>query len=148
MQVWAFENLDECSKFAIKFSEDNNIVESDNWANLKIENGLDGGNNPHAHTFEARKKREATIAARKLSGNPLPNNNTKETIAKAKITRASTTAKRKVLGIPHRGPDKKPRRAYIMKKPFVNRNTPDSIAKRKETLANKKLNQSSHHETE
>jgi hypothetical protein len=28
---------------AIKFSNDNNIVESDNWANMKPENGLDGG---------------------------------------------------------------------------------------------------------
>ena len=31
------------SEFAIAFSRDNNIVESKDWANLKIENGLDGG---------------------------------------------------------------------------------------------------------
>lgn len=31
------------SRFAIKFSRINKIVESDSWANLKEENGLDGG---------------------------------------------------------------------------------------------------------
>lgn len=30
---------------ALKFSEDNNIVESKEWANLRPENGLDGGSN-------------------------------------------------------------------------------------------------------
>jgi hypothetical protein len=31
------------SRFALKFSHINKIVESDIWANLKLENGLDGG---------------------------------------------------------------------------------------------------------
>ena len=43
LQVWSFESLKECSEFALKFSEDNNIVRSEEWANLKPENGLDGG---------------------------------------------------------------------------------------------------------
>lgn len=43
LQVWSFESLKECSEFALKFSEDNNIVGSEEWANLKPENGLDGG---------------------------------------------------------------------------------------------------------
>lgn len=43
VQVWKFDNINECSKFAISFSIYNNIVESKDWANLKIENGLDGG---------------------------------------------------------------------------------------------------------
>jgi hypothetical protein len=45
-QVWSFDDLNECSRFAIEFSKSNNIVESDLWANLKIENGLDGGSFP------------------------------------------------------------------------------------------------------
>jgi len=42
--VWSqlFEDKQSLSDFAIKFSEENNIVDSDNWANLKPENGLDG----------------------------------------------------------------------------------------------------------
>ena len=42
VQVWAFENLEECKNFAIDFSIKNNIVESNDWANFVIENGIDG----------------------------------------------------------------------------------------------------------
>ena len=47
--------------------------------------------------------------------------------------------KKREQGLKHRGPDTKPRKTYELNKPFVNRNTPASIAKRKETLAKKKL---------
>jgi hypothetical protein len=43
VQVWEFDNINERSEFAIKFSAENNIVKSDEWANLCPENGLDGG---------------------------------------------------------------------------------------------------------
>ena len=73
-KVWEFENITECSTFAIQFSEKNVIVKSNKWANLKPENGLDGGAfcgeyNPNygkrgtgvtfygrKHTSEAKKK--------------------------------------------------------------------------------------------
>lgn len=42
IQVWSFENLEECKNFAIEFSTRNNIVESNDWANFVIENGTDG----------------------------------------------------------------------------------------------------------
>ena len=38
-----FENQDQLVEFATKFSKDNNIVESKEWANLKLEDGLWGG---------------------------------------------------------------------------------------------------------
>lgn len=47
-----FENVDEAKKFALQFSEENNIVESDEWANLRPENAVDGmptGFNPYTH---------------------------------------------------------------------------------------------------
>ena len=37
-----FENEQECMETALKFSIDNSIVESDEWANIILENGLDG----------------------------------------------------------------------------------------------------------
>lgn len=43
VQVWEFSNQKECTVFALKFSKENNIVESKNWANLKLEDGKDGG---------------------------------------------------------------------------------------------------------
>lgn len=43
--IWyqLFTNKDELIDYAKKFSIENNIVESTEWANLKDENGLDGG---------------------------------------------------------------------------------------------------------
>jgi hypothetical protein len=40
--IWEFENMCECTEFALTFSRENNIVESSNWANLTEENGKDG----------------------------------------------------------------------------------------------------------
>lgn len=50
--VGIFENIDKASLFAIKYSEDNNIVESDEWANLMIENCL----GTIVHTDEIKRK--------------------------------------------------------------------------------------------
>jgi len=139
IQVWEFDNTDECSDFALSFSEKHQIVESKDWANLKPENGVDGGNNPYAHTEKARQKRKQTLTKKLAAGILPPNNNTPERIAKANMSRAIIFAKKKELGIKARGPDKKKRKAYVKHKPFVNRNTPESLAKRRETLARKKL---------
>ena len=42
ISVWSFENEEDCEKFALEFSIANNIVESEMWANLRLENGRDG----------------------------------------------------------------------------------------------------------
>jgi hypothetical protein len=59
-----FTNEQELMEYAIKFSNDNNIVESKDWANLKEENGLDGGmekgwwsEEQKKHISEVQKKR-------------------------------------------------------------------------------------------
>jgi hypothetical protein len=44
------------SEFALTFSRDNNIVESKDWANCKIENGLDGNSKGSTHSPETRQK--------------------------------------------------------------------------------------------
>ena len=41
-QVWCFENQEKCTKFALEYSKINNIIESNEWANLKDEDGLMG----------------------------------------------------------------------------------------------------------
>lgn len=43
LEVWGFDDQELCTEFALKFSEENNIVESDEWANFIPENGLNGG---------------------------------------------------------------------------------------------------------
>ena len=42
LEVWEFENQAECTEFALRYSQINNIVESEEWANLKDEDGLMG----------------------------------------------------------------------------------------------------------
>ena len=43
--IWTrlFTNKEELIEFSLKFSQDNNIVQSKDWANLKVEDGLMGG---------------------------------------------------------------------------------------------------------
>lgn len=43
VSVWEFTNQDDCTAFALNFSKEYNIVESKEWANLKPEDGKDGG---------------------------------------------------------------------------------------------------------
>lgn len=59
-----FEDAVECSKLALKFSVENNIVESDEWANLIAENGLDGA--PHGHTGHVFTEAQLEDMSRKL----------------------------------------------------------------------------------
>jgi hypothetical protein len=40
LEVWGFDDKELCEKFALKFSKENNIVESKEWANLVVEDGI------------------------------------------------------------------------------------------------------------
>lgn len=40
--IWGFDNQEAYTDFALRFSKENNIVDSSDWANLRDENGLDG----------------------------------------------------------------------------------------------------------
>lgn len=51
-----FTNKEELVAYALNFSKKNSIVESKSWANLIIEDGLTGGDNPYSYTEAARKK--------------------------------------------------------------------------------------------
>jgi hypothetical protein len=64
VQVWEFTNLSECNVFAINFSNENNIVISKSWANLKVEDGLMGGDTlsqlPKERLDEIKRNRSIT----------------------------------------------------------------------------------------
>lgn len=51
-----FTDKEELQEFALAFSELFNIVESDEWANLQEENGLDGGLPGHAISEEKKQR--------------------------------------------------------------------------------------------
>lgn len=42
IKTWKFDDIELCSDFALRFSEENNIVESKEWANEVPEDGLSG----------------------------------------------------------------------------------------------------------
>lgn len=43
MEIYGVYSIDKVKDVALQFSEDNDIVNSSEWANLKEENGIDGG---------------------------------------------------------------------------------------------------------
>ncbi len=54
VEVYGFDEQSICTEFALRFSHDNNIVESREWANLQLENGVDGalpGKDHHIHSI-------------------------------------------------------------------------------------------------
>jgi len=56
LELFSFYDEEEARDFAIKFSEDNNIVESKEWANLIVENISGGRISGWQHTEETRQK--------------------------------------------------------------------------------------------
>jgi hypothetical protein len=60
-----FTEREECNKFALMFSKQENIVESNNWLNLIPENGLVGG--AQIISLETRQKISIAATGRKLS---------------------------------------------------------------------------------
>lgn len=59
-----FTDINKLVEYATTFSINNNIATSDEWANLIIENGVDGGGSP---STETRAKMSAAMKGRKLS---------------------------------------------------------------------------------
>lgn len=55
--IWVrlFEDKQQLTDYALTFSKENNIVESQNWANLKLEDGLSGGRDGK-HSEESKRK--------------------------------------------------------------------------------------------
>jgi hypothetical protein len=67
--VKAFNNQEECTKFALEFSNQNNIVESREWANLCIEDGAHS-NGVFGITHSEETKQKLSEAAKKQMQNP------------------------------------------------------------------------------
>lgn len=86
---------------ALHFSIENNIVESNDWANLKLENGLDGGDtwSGKSHSKESNAKRSASMKGRisnkkGITGIYLHSEETKNKISAAKIGRTRSEEER------------------------------------------------------
>lgn len=104
LQVWEFDDLIKCSEFAIKFSNENNIVELNEWANLIIENGLDGGcplQKQHPNCSQLGKTRsdeaKAKMRVAKL-GKKQSSTHIAKRVAKNKGQKRTEGQKRKMIG--------------------------------------------------
>ena len=64
--IWCqlFTDIDQLVEYATKFSIENNIIESKEWANIKLENGLDGGMIGYKVTDETKQKISNTTKGR------------------------------------------------------------------------------------
>lgn len=75
-----FYDRDELNKFALKFSQDNNIVESQTWANLMDEDGIGGGGNGQKRGFRHSEESRKLMSEKRnmyLKGKPSPSLGTK-----------------------------------------------------------------------
>lgn len=70
--IAVFDDPDECEKFALEFSQKNDIVESAAWANLIPENGKDGFTPGHpGHVFTDDEKSKIGAASKKAWEDPV-----------------------------------------------------------------------------
>ena len=65
IKLWKFDSIEEASNFALNFSQQNNIVESEEWANLIPENAKDGWNG--SHTEQAKNQISKSLIGIKRS---------------------------------------------------------------------------------
>lgn len=87
-----FTTKESLVEYATKFSAENNIVESSLWANLKIENGLDGGGRikgQYTHSPEVKEK--IRVARAKQQNLRTGQKQSSETIDKIKVKRSQQT---------------------------------------------------------
>lgn len=113
--VGVFDNVEEATAVALQFSQDNDIVSSPLWANLKEENGIDG--NAKGIVFsdewiENLKKARSTVVMKEET--------------KEKIRKSHTGKKREEfsqewrdnIGNSHRG-KKRPRQSELLSKQWI-----------------------------
>lgn len=62
-----FTDQEECTKFALLFSEQEDIVNSDKWLNMVFENGVDGCPKGKVWSLDSRKKMSLSKTGIKLS---------------------------------------------------------------------------------
>lgn len=76
LKVWEFNDEQSATMFALKFSKDNNIVESKHWANLQAENALDGwmpGTKRPTTTGENNPAKRQDVREKLSKNNPMKN---------------------------------------------------------------------------
>lgn len=93
-----FHNREDCMQFALQFSDQQNIVESKDWLNLKSENGLDG--NPPGIVFSDKHCTNLSKSLKGRKGNTSPKSiETKLKMSSAKIGIPKSDGHRKAMSL-------------------------------------------------
>lgn len=93
---------EECTKFALNFSEQHNIVESTDWLNLKAENGLDG--TPAGVTVSSETKAKMSLAKK----GHIVSDETKAKISRGQVGKKESDETRTKISLAKRGKSRKP----------------------------------------
>ncbi len=114
MEIYGIFHIDEVKEIALKFSKDNNIVESKEWANLVFETGKTSGTPGYIVSEETKKKISNTRKERKIESwnkglilgerycNPMKES-TKEKISKANKGKVRTEDMKLKISIANKG---------------------------------------------
>lgn len=94
------------SEFALKFSKENNIIESTEWANMVAENGLDGWLPGQKHSENTKQKQSLANKGKPAHNKGKPSKRRGKTITeeqKAKISKSLTgkTYAKVIVSCPH-----------------------------------------------
>ena len=94
--VWycLFTDKDDLVSFALQFSRNHNIVESDDWLNLVEENGLAGSGRPKSFSFSEDSK---LLMSKARQGKPAANRGKPHSLEARQKMSASSTHKGKKL---------------------------------------------------
>lgn len=118
--IGQFENIDECSKVALQFSSENDIVKSKEWANLIPENGMIGGAIHNSLHSEETKLKISKANKGKLAGdkNPAKRPEVREKISVKNAMKSPEQRERMSLRFSGDGnPSKRPEVREKMRKP-------------------------------
>jgi hypothetical protein len=95
-----FYEQEDLKKFALLFSDQQDIVKSDHWLNLMVENGLDGPGRMKGH--EVTKETRAKISKAR-TGNVVISESTKAAISERWKGREITSEHRAIISATHKG---------------------------------------------
>lgn len=97
--VKQFDSIQECNEYALQFSRDNNIVNSEEWANLVDEDGnlYKGIYGFNKHSDETKAKIGQASKGRKVS------DETKQLLREAKLGKKYTEEHKRKMSIAHSG---------------------------------------------
>ena len=92
-----FTDKDSLIEFALLASDHWNIVDSDDWANLKPENGLDGWINNASHSNETKQRMSASAKGKIMS------EETREKLSKANTGKTRSDETKQRMSESHKG---------------------------------------------